>query len=246
MEKYEEINKMTIEECVERYNKIAGSTVDNLDFWSNEIFRKISNEINKKMIKMTKNIQNLTIAIAFVSRFVTSKDEYFRIKEELVTYVQQFIKKQSHHKVTVVINAADNYEKDILYLTVTGTSAECGDDGQVGRGNRANGLITPYRPMTLEATAGKNPITHTGKLYNLTANNISAELTKDPDISGAECYLVSRIGTPITEPGFVHIRIHSNLSKKTSDEKCKEIIKKHLSQIPQLWTGILEGKYSLF
>jgi S-adenosylmethionine synthetase len=189
---------------------------------------------------------NLTIAIAFVSRFVTSKDEYFRIKEELVAYVQQFIKKQSDHEVTVVINAADNYEKDILYLTVTGTSAECGDDGQVGRGNRANGLITPYRPMTLEATAGKNPITHTGKLYNLTANNISAELTKDPDISGAECYLVSCIGTPITEPGFIHIKIHSNLSKKTSDEKCKEIIKKHLSQIPQLWTGILEGKYSLF
>ncbi len=189
---------------------------------------------------------NLTIAIAFVSRFVTSKDEYFRIKEELVTYVQQFIKKQSHHKVTVVINAADNYEKDILYLTITGTSAECGDDGQVGRGNRANGLITPYRPMTLEATAGKNPITHTGKLYNLTANNISAELTKDHDILGAECYLVSRIGTPITEPGFAHIRIQSKLSKKTLDKKCKEIIRKHLCQVPQLWTGILEGKYSLF
>jgi hypothetical protein len=67
MEKYEEINKMTIEECVERYNKIAGSTQDNLDFWSNEIFRKISNEINKKMIKMTKNIQNLTIAIALIT-----------------------------------------------------------------------------------------------------------------------------------------------------------------------------------
>ena len=42
-----------------------------------------------------------------------------------------------------------------VYLTVTGTSAEMGDDGQVGRGNRPNGLITPYRPMTLEAAAGR-------------------------------------------------------------------------------------------
>jgi S-adenosylmethionine synthetase len=42
-------------------------------------------------------------------------------------------------------------------LTVTGTSAENGDDGQVGRGNRINGLITPYHPMSLEATSGKKP-----------------------------------------------------------------------------------------
>src|SRR3990167_1986801 len=205
----------------------------------------VGEDIKIMGIRMHDHI-NLTIAIAFISKFISSKEEYFKMKAKLLEYIQVFVKKLTTLEIAITINAADNYERDIFYLTVTGTSAECGDDGQVGRGNRANGLITPYRPMTLEATAGKNPITHTGKLYNLTANNIPAELTKDPDISGAECYLVSRIGTPITEPGFVHIKIQSNLSKKTLDEKCKEIIKKHLSQIPQLWTGILEGKYSLF
>jgi len=30
-----------------------------------------------------------------------------------------------------------------------------------------HGLITPYRPMNMEATAGKNPVTHVGKLYNI-------------------------------------------------------------------------------
>jgi S-adenosylmethionine synthetase len=40
--------------------------------------------------------------------------------------------------------------KGSVYLTVTGTSAEAGDDGEAGRGNRVNGLITPYRPMTME------------------------------------------------------------------------------------------------
>ena len=124
------------------------------------------------------------------------------------------MKKLTALEVAITINAADNYEKDICYLTVTGTSAECGDDGQVGRGNRANGLITPYRPMTLEATAGKNPITHTGKLYNLVANEISREITNVPDISGADCYLVSQIGMPITEPQTVHVKIHSSLAKK--------------------------------
>ncbi|MHA1487030.1 MAG: methionine adenosyltransferase, partial [Promethearchaeota archaeon] len=59
------------------------------------------------------------------------------------------------------------WKKKILYLTITGTSAEAGDDGEVGRGNRSNGLITPCRPMSLEAVCGKNPINHVGKLYNV-------------------------------------------------------------------------------
>lgn len=189
---------------------------------------------------------NLTIAMAFVSRFISSKDEYFKTKTELLEYIQSFVKKLTSHEVAVAINAADNYERNIVYLTVTGTSAECGDDGQVGRGNRTNGLITPYRPMTLEATAGKNPITHTGKLYNLIASEISAEVARGPDISGVECYLVSQIGKPITEPQLLHIKVHSSLDQKVLEEKCRDIIKKHLNQMPQLWTGILERRYSLF
>lgn len=205
----------------------------------------IGEDIKIMGIRVNERI-NLTIAMAFVSRFISSKDEYFQRKTELLEYIQSSVKKMTPREVAVAINAADNYEKDIVYLTVTGTSAECGDDGQVGRGNRANGLITPYRPMTLEATAGKNPITHTGKLYNLVAGEISAEAAVDPDISGAECYLVSQIGKPITEPQILHIRIHSSLDQKVLEEKCRGIIKKHLDQMPQLWTGILEKRYSLF
>ncbi len=208
-------------------------------------FPMIGEDIKIMGIRINDRI-NLTIAMAFISKFISSKDEYFHIKTKLLEYIRVFVKKLTTCEVTVAINAADNYEKDVVYLTVTGTSAECGDDGQVGRGNRANGLITPCRPMTLEATAGKNPITHTGKLYNLVACEISAEMTGDPDISGAECYLVSQIGMPITEPQILHVKIHSSLDQKVLEEKCMGIIKKHLNQIPQLWTGILERQYSLF
>jgi S-adenosylmethionine synthetase len=67
----------------------------------------------------------------------------------------------------IAINAADHLPAGAVYLTVTGTSAEAGDDGEVGRGNRVNGLITPYRPMSLEAAPGKNPVTHVGKNLQL-------------------------------------------------------------------------------
>ncbi|MCF6148560.1 MAG: methionine adenosyltransferase [Candidatus Kuenenia sp.] len=188
----------------------------------------------------------LTIAIAFVSRFISSKKEYFKIKEVLTEYINSFIKKHTAKKTAIVINAADNAEKNVYYLTVTGTSAECGDDGQVGRGNRVNGLITPYRPMTMEATAGKNPVTHTGKLYNIAAHEIAKELTKDPSVQNAECYLVSQIGKPVTEPQIVHIKLYSSLSKELLDTACTNIVKKHLSQIPRLWNSILEKRFTLF
>lgn len=215
---------------------------------SPEVKRKypmIGEDIKIMGVRVNDHI-NLTIAIAFVSRFISSKEVYFDTKSKILEYILTFVKKLTTCEVSLVLNAADNYKKNIVYLTITGTSAECGDDGQVGRGNRANGLITPYRPMTLEATAGKNPITHTGKLYNLTAGEIAAEITKEPDISGTECYLVSQIGIPITEPQIIHVKIRSNLEKEIIEERCRKIIQKHLGQIPRLWAGILEKRYSLY
>ncbi|MGQ3685971.1 MAG: methionine adenosyltransferase [Candidatus Loosdrechtia sp.] len=210
-----------------------------------ESYPMIGEDIKIMGIRIHDHI-NLTIAVAMVSRFVSSIDEYFTIKSKILEHIRFFIKRLTSLKVTTTLNAADNYENKIAYLTVTGTSAECGDDGQVGRGNRANGLITPYRPMTLEATAGKNPVTHTGKLYNLVANEISAEIARDSRIFQGECYMVSQIGAPVTEPQIIHVKAHSDLSGEIIQEICMGIIKKHLDQIPVLWTGILEKRYSLF
>src|SRR5678816_4896815 len=92
--------------------------------------------------------------------------------------------------------------------TVTGSSAEAGDDGEVGRGNRVSGLITPYRPMTMEAAAGKNPVSHVGKLYHVIANRIASRLVAEmPDAEAATCMLVSRIGAPIDQPALVDVRV---------------------------------------
>src|SRR3990172_851978 len=88
-----------------------------------------------------------------------------------------------------------------IYLTVSGLSAEMGDDGQVGRGNRVNGLITPGRPMSLEAAAGKNPVSHVGKIYNVLANAIAREVCAEvAEVAEASVQLVSRIGQPLARP----------------------------------------------
>jgi len=136
---------------------------------------------------------SLTVAVAFVSQFINNLREYYEQKE----VIKELIKKEIGEG-EVSVNTAD--KDDSIYLTVTGTSWECGDDGQVGRGNRANGLITPCRPMSLEAVAGKNPISHVGKIYNLKAREIANKINENFEIEEVYVFLLSQIGKPINEP----------------------------------------------
>ena len=132
---------------------------------------------------------NLTIACATVSRFVKNEAEYRETRDIVHDIAQSVADRFTSMETTIKVNTADNFDKKLYYLTVTGTSAEHGDDGQVGRGNRANGLITPFRPMTLEAAAGKNPINHTGKIYNICASTIVCSYPEGLSRTGTNCLL---------------------------------------------------------
>ena len=102
----------------------------------------------------------LTVACAFVGRFIRDLADYRRMREDLAEFVRSTCRSAGVPDVETVVNAADDLDSGSIYLTVSGLSAEAGDDGQAGRGNRVNGLITPFRPMTIESVAGKNPISH--------------------------------------------------------------------------------------
>lgn len=69
----------------------------------------------------------------------------------------------------VFLNVLDQSGADAAgaYLTLLGASAEVGDSGEVGRGNRVRGIISLLRPASAEAAAGKNPVAHVGKIYNV-------------------------------------------------------------------------------
>jgi S-adenosylmethionine synthetase len=143
----------------------------------------------------------LTVACAVVGRHVIDLADYGAKKQHVGLLALEAARTVTDAPLSVFVNAADGETPESVYLTVTGLSAEAGDDGQVGRGNRVNGLITPYRPMSLEAAAGKNPITHVGKLYNVMANRVAQAVVADvPEVQDAYCYLLSRIGDPITDP----------------------------------------------
>jgi S-adenosylmethionine synthetase len=103
--------------------------------------------------------------------------------------------------------------------------------------------------MSLEAAAGKNPVTHVGKLYNVTARDIAAAIVRDvPEITAAQCLLVSQIGAPIIRPAFLHLKLSTTDGMPVSQvpPRVEEIVQEHLSRIPKLIDDFVAGTIEIF
>ncbi len=169
-----------------------------------------------------KKIQ-LTVAAALVDREVADAQEYQNVCDEVRDKLADLAAKLTHREVEISVNTADDPELGRYYLTVTGCSMEAGDDGSVGRGNRANGLITPCRPMSLEASAGKNPVNHVGKIYNLLGNQIAQDIVKETggDVKEVHVRILSQIGKPVDQPQVASIQILPAAGVKLASLKAK-------------------------
>lgn len=186
----------------------------------------------------------LTVSCAMVDATLRDLTDYAKARERAAELALLAAGRITALPVTVDVNAADDLAAGRVYLTVTGTSAEAGDDGQAGRGNRANGVITPGRPMTMESVAGKNPVTHVGKLYNLAAGLAAERLVSElPGVRGAECALVSRIGQPIDEPQLVDVRLAGVDPARDGDlrREIERIVRQELDHLPHLAEELVRG-----
>lgn len=191
---------------------------------------------------------SFTIAVAFVDRHLRDARHYLEAKAKVAALARDAAAAAGFAEPEVAVNAGDDAAAGSFYLTVTGTSAEAGDDGQAGRGNRVNGLITPFRPMSIESCAGKNPITHVGKLYNIAAGLIAQTIVDTvPEIVEAECHLVSRIGRPITSPLLASVFAAPRRGRDLA--RCKErverIVEAELARIPSYAAELLKGRIKL-
>ena len=194
---------------------------------------------------------DLTIALAFVDRFIENEGQYFRKKAEVTEEVTRFVKsKVKLDGVNVSINTADKKGRGMggMYLTVLGTSADDGDGGQVGRGNRVNGLIPLNRPTCSEAAAGKNPVSHVGKIYNLLTYEIAQHVHQK--VSGTKevyVWLLSQIGKPINEPKVAGIELilDKGVDFKPACKQAHEIARSELNSIDDFTKRLTEGKIAV-
>ena len=149
----------------------------------------------------------LTVSLPFLAFEIPNARVYQQTKGAAQQAIQGFSQSLDYHPINVIVNTADELEGS-YYLTLTGTSAENGDDGAVGRGNWVNGLITPFRSESFEAACGKNPISHVGKIYNVLALLIAQKLAEEIEgVAEATVYLLSQIGKPLDQPLVANARI---------------------------------------
>ncbi|HXY12814.1 MAG TPA: methionine adenosyltransferase [Thermoplasmata archaeon] len=193
---------------------------------------------------------HLTVAAALVDSELKDAREYEATCQEIHDQLATQAAKLTRRKVTIDVNTADDPELGRFYLTVTGLSMEAGDDGSVGRGNRANGLITPCRPMSLEATAGKNPVNHVGKIYNLIGNLIANDIVKEAggDVREVHVRILSQIGKPVDDPQVAAVQILPAEGVKLAKVRpnAEAVTQKWFEQIDTIPRLLLTGKLSVF
>jgi S-adenosylmethionine synthetase len=191
---------------------------------------------------------NLTIALAFVDRLIENENQYFQRKAEVIEDVTRFVKSRvKFDRVNIDINTLDRKGRGMagIYLTVLGTSADDGDGGQVGRGNRVNGVIPLNRPTCSEAAAGKNPVSHVGKIYNLLTYEIAQHVhQKVSGVKEVYVWLLSQIGRSIDDPKVAGIELilDKGVVLKQVSKSAAEIAKSDLNNINDFTKRLTEGK----
>lgn len=194
----------------------------------------------------------LTVALAFVDRFVSDAGVYFARKEEIACTLREHLasQQQALDRIVLAVNTLDDPARGEsgMYLTVLGTSAEGADCGQVGRGNKCNGLIALNRPIGTEAVAGKNPVSHVGKIYTLLSHRLAAEIcARVPGVREVYVWLGSQIGRPISDPAIASVQLALDSSCKIEDvrPRIEEVIRHRFDHIDDFTAQLIRGEWSV-
>lgn len=196
---------------------------------------------------------SLTIAMPFLAKAIPTERVYFRRKAEVQAVLDKFVQAQPHgcRTVHLFLNALDRKKKGVegMYLTLLGTSAEQGDSGQVGRGNRTCGLIALNRPMSGEAAAGKNPVSHVGKIYNVLAHELANHIYQEvPGIEEVTVWFNSLIGRPVDRPLVVAAQVAMKKGQRLQgvQKEIEALIRERLARIPAFCQELAAGRYTTY
>lgn len=203
----------------------------------------VGNDIKVMGIRKERKVE-ITSCVPLISKYVKDLEDYKNKLNIIKKDIEKEIKKQfKNNEIIVYLNTRDNYEKNDLYMTLTGSAIESGDEGIVGRGNRSRGVIPFSRNFSMEAACGKNPVYHTGKLFTAIGDIISKKIYEKYKVENT-VYCTSKMGDSISKPWNISVELNKRISKEEIDDikrMINEIIEKH-SEITQ---NIINDKIKL-
>lgn len=191
---------------------------------------------------------SLTVAMPLLCQATGSESAYFARKMDVLAALHERFR-DVPLTIDWALNALDQSGRGIAgtYLTVTGTSAEDADSGQVGRGNRVNGLIAFSRPTGGEAAPGKNPVAHTGKIYSVLSHRIARVIhQRCLDVSEVYVHLAARIGQPVNDPATcVQLVLPAGMAADDIAPIVHEVVAAELDNMAAFCAALIRGEYSV-
>ncbi|MDD1672449.1 MAG: methionine adenosyltransferase, partial [Methanomicrobiales archaeon] len=107
----------------------------------------------------------------------------------------------------------------------------------------------PNRPMSMEATSGKNPINHIGKIYNLLSTRVAQQCVEQVEgIDEIYIRFLSQIGQPIDHPLVASAQVLPKRGTKGDviNREINAIIEDSLDHISQITLKVINGELKTF
>jgi S-adenosylmethionine synthetase len=101
----------------------------------------------------------------------------------------------------------------------------------------------------MEATSGKNPVNHIGKIYNLLSTDIAETVVDEvTGIRELQIRLLSQIGRPIDQPHVAdaHVVTEDGVSVADIEDEVTAIVDRELADVTSVTERAIQGDISTF
>ena len=99
--------------------------------------------------------------------------------------------------------------------------------------------------MSTEAAAGKNPVSHVGKIYTLLAHRLAAEIYASvPELQEVYVWLCSQIGQPIDRPliASAQLILPPDVALAEVEPTVKDVVEQELATMADFTARLARGE----
>jgi S-adenosylmethionine synthetase len=181
-------------------------------------FEYIGQDIKVMCVRKGSHI-DVTMAVPQIATLTPDMDTYLERRETLEQALQAYAEAslETDGSVKVNMTTEGNTGKPRLYMVTGGSCTDFGEEGAVGRGNKTHGIISSFRPNTMEAPHGKNPTYFVGKLLGYQADLIARSVYEQ---LGTRCQVVlqANFGDKLFDPSQISVSTEDEVSKDAVQE----------------------------
>jgi S-adenosylmethionine synthetase len=108
--------------------------------------------------------------------------------------------------------------------------------------------IGVLRDQSLEAAAGKNPVSHVGKIYTLLTHKMAAEVYVNvPGLHEVYVWLCSQIGRPIDQPmiASVQLILKDNIALADIQPAAESVVASELEKMRDFTGCLIQGEWTV-